>query len=97
MQLTVSSWIYSVRCASLIMVPPALCTRYDSKSRIEYVVMLGELHIYFRFGYFVAGSVRCLCYDPEKRVLFSGGFDKVVVVWDIGSQKGTAYELTGHE
>lgn len=44
-----------------------------------------------------AGSVRSLAYDQERRVLFSGGFDQIVVVWDIGSQKGTAYELTGHK
>jgi WD40 repeat protein len=44
-----------------------------------------------------AGSVRSLCYDAERRVLFSGGFDELVVVWDIGSQRGTAYELTGHK
>ena len=44
-----------------------------------------------------AGSVRSLCYDSERRVLFSGGFDELVVVWDIGSQKGTAYELMGHK
>ncbi|KAL5476251.1 hypothetical protein EMCRGX_G026173 [Ephydatia muelleri] len=41
-------------------------------------------------------SVRTLCYDEERRILFSGGFDQIIVVWDIGSQKGTAYELTGH-
>ena len=43
-----------------------------------------------------AGSVRSLCYDNERRILFTGGFDQIIVVWDIGSQKGTAYELTGH-
>ena len=43
------------------------------------------------------GSVRCLNYDRERRILFSGGFDQVVILWDIGSQKGTAYELTGHK
>ena len=42
------------------------------------------------------GSVRSLCYDNERRILFTGGFDQIIVVWDIGSQKGTAYELTGH-
>jgi len=42
-------------------------------------------------------SVRTLCFDSERRILFSGGFDQIVVVWDIGSQKGTAYELTGHK
>ena len=44
-----------------------------------------------------AGSVRSLCYDAERRILFSGGFDELVVVWDIGSQKGTAFELLGHK
>ena len=42
------------------------------------------------------GSVWALSYDQERRILFSGGFDQVIVVWDIGSQQGTAYELTGH-
>ena len=51
----------------------------------------------YSFVCFVAGSVRSLCYDTERRVLFSGGFDELVVVWDIGSQKGTAYELMGHK
>ena len=46
---------------------------------------------------FYLGSVRCLTYDRERRILFSGGFDQVVILWDIGSQKGTAYELTGHK
>ncbi|XP_065888832.1 WD repeat and FYVE domain-containing protein 2-like [Dysidea avara] len=41
-------------------------------------------------------SVRTLCWDQEKRLLFSGGFDGIVVIWDIGSRQGTAYELTGH-
>ena len=44
-----------------------------------------------------AGSIRCLCYDSERRILYSGGFDQIIVVWDIGSQQGTAYELTGHK
>ena len=43
-----------------------------------------------------SGSVRSLCYDSERRILFSGGFDQVIVVWDIGTQQGTAYELVGH-
>ena len=43
------------------------------------------------------GSVRCLTYDRERRILYSGGFDQVIILWDIGSQKGTAYELTGHQ
>ena len=43
------------------------------------------------------GSVRCLCYDTERRMLYTGGFDQIIVVWDIGSRNGTAYELTGHK
>ena len=28
--------------------------------------------------------------------MFSGGYDGIIVTWDIGSHQGTAYELTGH-
>ena len=48
-------------------------------------------------NWFSTGSVRTLAYDQERRILFSGGFDEIIVVWDIGSQKGTAYELMGHK
>ena len=41
-------------------------------------------------------SVWALCFDPERRILFSGGVDRTIVVWDIGSHQGTAYELNGH-
>ena len=51
---------------------------------------LSHTHIYI-------GSVWALSYDHERRILFSGGLDQVIVVWDIGSQQGTAYELTGHK
>ena len=43
------------------------------------------------------GSVWALSYDHERRILFSGGLDQIIVVWDIGSQQGTAYELSGHK
>lgn len=43
-----------------------------------------------------AGSIRCLLWDPEGQLLFSGSFDQLVIVWDIGGQQGTAYELQGH-
>lgn len=42
------------------------------------------------------GSVRALEWNPEKQLLFSGSFDHSVIVWDIGGQRGTAYELQGH-
>ncbi|KAL9963501.1 hypothetical protein ACROYT_G027012 [Oculina patagonica] len=47
-------------------------------------------------SWFGAGSVRALAWDPEKRLLFSGSFDESIIVWDIGGQQGTAFELHGH-
>lgn len=43
------------------------------------------------------GSIRTLGWDSEKQLLFSGSFDQSVIVWDIGGQQGTAYELQGHQ
>lgn len=43
-----------------------------------------------------SGSIRALEWDPAEQRLFSGSFDQVVIVWDIGGQQGTAYELQGH-
>ncbi|XKL68203.1 hypothetical protein PGB90_003694 [Kerria lacca] len=43
-----------------------------------------------------SGSIRTLTWDSNSRQLFSGSFDQSVVAWDIGGQKGTAYELQGH-
>lgn len=44
-----------------------------------------------------SASVRCLFWDSVNQMLFSGASDKSIVCWDIGSKKGTAYELTGHK
>lgn len=44
-----------------------------------------------------SGSVRTLSWDSERQMLFSGSFDQSVIVWDIGGQQGTAYELQGHQ
>ncbi|XP_015785683.1 WD repeat and FYVE domain-containing protein 2 [Tetranychus urticae] len=41
-------------------------------------------------------AIRCLAWDPEKQMLFSGAYDKVIICWDIGGKRGTAYELQGH-
>lgn len=43
-----------------------------------------------------SGSVRTLAWDPERSMLFSGSFDQTIIVWDIGGQRGNAYELQGH-
>ena len=43
-----------------------------------------------------AGSVRCLAWDMDRQLLFSGSFDQSIIVWDIGGKKGTAFELQGH-
>ena len=44
-----------------------------------------------------SGSIRCLAWDSQRQMLFSGGFDKMIICWDIGGKKGTAYELQGHQ
>ncbi|XP_022668618.1 WD repeat and FYVE domain-containing protein 2-like isoform X1 [Varroa jacobsoni] len=43
-----------------------------------------------------SGSVQSLLWDERRRLLISGGFDQIIIVWDIGGGKGTAYELSGH-
>lgn len=43
------------------------------------------------------GSIRSLGWDSTKQMLFSGSFDQNIIVWDIGGQQGTAYELQGHQ
>jgi WD40 repeat protein len=45
----------------------------------------------------LSGSVRCLAWDDERNLLFSGSFDQSIIVWDIGGQRGTAFELQGHK
>ncbi|EDO26009.1 predicted protein [Nematostella vectensis] len=44
----------------------------------------------------VLGSIGGLAWDAEKRLLFSGSFDQSIIIWDIGGQQGTAFELQGH-
>lgn len=43
-----------------------------------------------------SGSIRSLAWDKSKKLLFSGSFDQSIIVWDIGGNKGTAFELQGH-
>lgn len=81
--------------------------KYDPKNNYGFVAdYSGQINVLkldttgFSFVTTLKGhqsSVRCLCYDTERRILYSGGFDQIIVVWDIGSQQGTAYELTGHK
>ena len=64
---------------------------------IFYILSLSLSHTHTHtHTHIYIGSVWALSYDHERRILFSGGLDQVIVVWDIGSQQGTAYELTGH-
>lgn len=42
-------------------------------------------------------SIRFLEWDPLTNMLFSAGVDQVIICWDIGGLKGTAYELQGHK
>ena len=41
-------------------------------------------------------SVQSLSWDAEKKLLYSGSFDRSIIIWDIGGQKGSAVELHGH-
>ncbi|XP_041353829.1 WD repeat and FYVE domain-containing protein 2-like [Gigantopelta aegis] len=43
-----------------------------------------------------SGSIRCLSWDVDRSLLFSGSFDQSIIVWDIGGKQGTAFELQGH-
>eukprot|EP00043_Microstomoeca_roanoka_P028286 m.17479 g.17479 ORF g.17479 m.17479 type:complete len:482 (+) comp8293_c0_seq1:223-1668(+) len=43
-----------------------------------------------------SGSIRTLEWVPEKQWLFSGSFDKTVILWDIGGHKGERFELRAH-
>lgn len=43
-----------------------------------------------------SASIRCLTWDSLNQLLFSGASDKMIICWDIGTRKGTAYELEGH-
>ncbi|VDP11070.1 unnamed protein product [Soboliphyme baturini] len=43
------------------------------------------------------GSVSSLSWDAARQLLFSASHDKLIIVWDIGSCKGTAFELMGHK
>lgn len=43
-----------------------------------------------------SASANCLCWDSASQILYSGSSDKSVIMWDIGSKKGTAFELQGH-
>jgi WD40 repeat protein len=38
-----------------------------------------------------------LAWDVSKKFLFSGSYDKTIICWDIGGQKGTTYDLEGHK
>ncbi|CAF0977825.1 unnamed protein product [Brachionus calyciflorus] len=41
-------------------------------------------------------SISCLSWDAGRKFLFSGSYDKTIICWDIGGQKGTTYDLEGH-
>lgn len=44
-----------------------------------------------------SSAIRCLIWDPHKQMLYSGSLDRVIICWDIGGKRGTAYELQGHQ
>uniref|UniRef100_A0A1I7XE77 WD_REPEATS_REGION domain-containing protein n=1 Tax=Heterorhabditis bacteriophora TaxID=37862 RepID=A0A1I7XE77_HETBA len=42
------------------------------------------------------GPISSLAWNRVKEVLFSGSYDNLVIMWDIGGKRGEAYELNGH-
>ncbi|KAK7466552.1 hypothetical protein BaRGS_00037336 [Batillaria attramentaria] len=84
-----------------------LCMEFDEQSKYAFVGdYSGQIsvlkikdttfeHITTLKGH--SGSVRCLAWDIERKLLFSGSFDQSVIVWDIGGRQGTAFELQGHK
>ncbi|XP_056004187.1 uncharacterized protein LOC125660208 [Ostrea edulis] len=83
-----------------------LCLEFDEQSKYAFVGdYSGQISVLrisnTEFSLIVnlkghSGSVRSLAWDAERSLLFSGSFDESVIVWDIGSKQGTAFELQGH-
>lgn len=44
-----------------------------------------------------SGAVNSLHWDGIQQILYSASSDKSIIMWDIGSKKGTAFELQGHD
>lgn len=42
-------------------------------------------------------NITCLSWDPKRQFLFSSSYDKEIICWDVGGQKGTTYDLEGHK
>lgn len=42
-------------------------------------------------------TVTSLSWDPDKGHLFSASYDKIIILWDVGGNKGISYDLTGHK
>lgn len=42
-------------------------------------------------------AISDLAWDANRQVLFSASNDHLVIMWDIGGQKGHCYELNGHD
>ena len=51
---------------------------------------------YWALSLYLTGSVQDLTWDVERSLLFSASFDNSIICWDIGGQKGVAYDLNGH-
>lgn len=43
-----------------------------------------------------SGAIRCLAWDSRREMLYSASNDQIIICWDIGGKRGTAYELLGH-
>jgi WD40 repeat protein len=43
-----------------------------------------------------SAAIRCLVWANRHQMLYSASNDKVIICWDIGGKRGTAFELQGH-
>ena len=50
----------------------------------------------FVLFFFRKGNISNLLWDSDAGWLFSGSYDKSVIVWDVGTNQGLAVELNGH-
>uniref|UniRef100_A0A7E4ZUI4 FYVE-type domain-containing protein n=1 Tax=Panagrellus redivivus TaxID=6233 RepID=A0A7E4ZUI4_PANRE len=85
-----------------------LCTtlEFDSDSRIcfigDYNGSIYVLRVVGNSAQLVSklsahtAAISSLAWDPVRGQLYSGSTDQLVIMWDIAGQKGSCYELNGH-
>eukprot|EP00658_Telonema_sp_P-2_P033968 TRINITY_DN2483_c0_g1_i4.p1 TRINITY_DN2483_c0_g1~~TRINITY_DN2483_c0_g1_i4.p1 ORF type:complete len:947 (-),score=255.34 TRINITY_DN2483_c0_g1_i4:138-2978(-) len=91
-----SSWISALELYyPYVDVPVALCATYESSILLVDCRKQNpkKVHALNQHG----GSVRCLYFDSGSKLLFSSGFDMVIILWRlIGTQVKLVQKLVGH-